>query len=128
METDIFYISNRKWKMPTRLNDVSRSGGEHDSGSLHDPYLLFRQPIQLINHPVDLLIGGFDPGFQLKRFPAFLDEVRFLFGLFGKGQSKRTIRLDYSRINEITSIIGKIKFHLKADLQILAFFFLFRGA
>jgi len=60
---------------------------EHDLQSLHYPNLLLRQPVQRINHPVNLFVRGFNPGFQFLRYFAFPDEVFFPFGFFRDGQS-----------------------------------------
>jgi hypothetical protein len=53
------------------------------SGILRDPDFRLRQPIQLINHPVDLFIGGVYLCLDIQRFLLLLVEVVLPFGFFG---------------------------------------------
>lgn len=52
----------------------------------HNPNFLLRQLIQLIHHLVNFFVGGFDLMFYIKCFLAFLIEVFFPFGFFGKSE------------------------------------------
>jgi hypothetical protein len=75
----LFFIGRCPMKNLTHLQ-------RYDLISFHNLYLFLAQPIQLINHFVNLFVGGVDLVFDVQGFFRFLNEIIFPFGFLRQGE------------------------------------------